>query len=85
MKYTYADGCTWLTTNVDNKELADMTLAEAKSHVIKLIEHMGDMDEIQEMFKNALSILGVFKAYDRCEQCGDIPFEYTLEIDRNNS
>ena len=77
MKIFVQEGCIAWATEVDEKDVGDMSEQEAKDNIMKLAGHIPP-DYIQEFVKWFAEMFGEYEQDDKpCEQCGDIVCRYT--------
>lgn len=80
MKLEYIDGCINNYLAIDGIETIYMRIDEFKKVVHKLIDRETDLETLQNIWINLMEQQGKREDLSRCELCGDLITQYTLEI-----
>lgn len=80
MKLEYIDGCIDDYLTVDGIETVDMRIDEFKKVIHQLIDRESDLGTLQNIWINLMEQQGEYEDLGRCEFCGHLMAQYTLEI-----
>ena len=81
MKIIYSTGCMNNSLTVDGKETYEMSVDELRNNVSKALSKIDDISILQSILIDIIErVWDDYKSGEQCEECGDIPETYKMEV-----
>ena len=81
MEIIYSTGCTNNSLTIDGKETCEMSVSELRDNVSKALNKVDDISILQSILIDIVeSIWEDYECGEQCEECGDVPETYRMEV-----
>ena len=81
MEIIYSTGCMNDSLTIDGKETCEMSVDELRDNVSKALSKVDDISILQRIIIDIIELVwDDYKAGEQCEDCGDVPETYKLEV-----
>lgn len=81
MEIIYSTGCMNNSLTVDGKETCEMSIDELRNNVFKSLSKVDNISILQSILIDIVeSISDDYECGEECEECGDVPETYKLEV-----
>ena len=81
MEIIYSTGCMNDSLTIDGKETCEISVDELRDNVSKSLSKVDDISILQRIIIDIIErVWDDYKAGEQCEDCGDVPETYKLEV-----
>lgn len=80
MKLEYTTGCVCDALDIEGNPTYQMKAETLQKYIREAIKQVSDTGTLQDILISIATSAGTYKLIGKCDQCGDIIEEYTLEF-----